>query len=129
MRFVELAQNLGIAHFARRRQVADPHRILTMSQKKFELFGHCRRGIGDDRVEPRQGSTRMIAESDHALAQEGGGRDGDAIEVEIDRLRLDGRTRGGDQLSEELTAGLHATEHRLAIGQSKKSITSLFHPH
>ena len=61
----------------------------------------------------------MIAESDHALAQEGGGRDRDAIEVQIDGLRLGRRTRGGDQLPEELTASLHAAEHCLVTGQIK----------
>ncbi len=61
----------------------------------------------------------MIAESDHALAQEGGGRDRDAIEVQIDGLRLGRRTRRGDQLPKELTAGLHAAEHCLATSQIK----------
>jgi hypothetical protein len=48
-----------------------------------QSLDHCPRAIGDDGVESRQGGPRMIAESDHSSAQEGGGRDGDAIEVEM----------------------------------------------
>ncbi len=114
---VQLADDRGLLDMARRVQLADPQGVLAVLEQEVEFFDHRLRGVGDHRVEVRQGGASVVAEGQDALAEERAGGHHDVRTVEVGHLILRRRGGLGHQLREQLTSRVDPAEDRLAAAQ------------